>query len=67
MEFCYFSVAADVSVRELLQLLASYGAWVEDRERAINHFTATYPEIACRKEREDGCSIDLILRDPKQE
>lgn len=62
-----FSVAADVSVRELLQLLASYGAWVEDRERAINHFTATYPEIACRKEREDGCSIDLILRDPKQD
>ena len=62
------SVAADVSVRELFQLLASYGSWVEDRERAINHFASTFPELVQRVDANDeACNISMVISDPKQE
>ncbi|KAK7499491.1 hypothetical protein BaRGS_00009143 [Batillaria attramentaria] len=62
-----FEIATDVSVRELFQLLSSYGMWVEDRERAINHFANTFPELAQREEQEDGCNVHLVIADPRQD
>nr|KAG5708432.1 hypothetical protein BaRGS_026159 [Batillaria attramentaria] len=41
--------------------------WVEDRERAINHFANTFPELAQREEQEDGCNVHLVIADPRQD
>ena len=66
--FDYVSIAADVNIRELFQLLASYGSWVEDRERAINHFASTFPEMVQREDvNDEGCNINMVISDPKQE
>ncbi|KAK7102936.1 hypothetical protein V1264_021088 [Littorina saxatilis] len=62
------AVAKAVSVRELLQLLASYGAWVEDRERAINHFASTFPELVKREDSNDEQgSFNMVISDPHRD
>ncbi|KAL8570922.1 hypothetical protein ACOMHN_023595 [Nucella lapillus] len=63
-----YSVAEERGVRELFQLLSSYGRWVEDRERAINHFASTFRELVQRVDANDeACNIGMFMTDPKQD
>ncbi|XP_076469072.1 centromere protein P-like [Babylonia areolata] len=63
-----YSVATELNVRDLFQLMSSYGRWIEDRERAINHFATTFPELVQRVDANDEAhNISIVMVDPKHD
>ena len=52
-----------MKVRELFQMLASYGMWMEDRERIINHLIATYSPDLVKIEHanDDSDTVKVII------